>query len=61
MLCLASGRDAEPSAVVLDSRTFRSSPENGTRADYDGAKRKKGPKLNMTVDTLGHLLEQQQF
>jgi transposase len=51
-----AGRAAEPSAVILDSRTLRSSPESGTRAGYDGAKRKKGSKLHMAVDTLGHLL-----
>src|SRR3712207_8945640 len=55
-LRLAAGRDEEPTAAVLDSRTLRSSPESGARAGYDGAKRKKGSKLHMAVDTLGHLL-----
>jgi transposase len=34
------------------------SPESGTpaRSGYDGAKRKKGSKLHIAVDTLGHLL-----
>jgi transposase len=41
---------------TLDSRTLRSSPGSGTRAGYDGAKRKKGSKLHLAVDTLGHLL-----
>jgi transposase len=41
---------------VLDSRTLRSSPDSGARAGYDGSKRKKGSKLHMAVDTLGHLL-----
>ena len=41
---------------VLDSRTLRFTPESGARAGYDGAKRKKGSKLHMAVDTLGHLL-----
>jgi transposase len=41
---------------VLDSRTLRSTPENGARAGYHGAKRKMGSKLHMAVDTLGHLL-----
>ena len=31
-------------------------PESGPRAGYDGAKRKKGSKLHLAVDTLGHLL-----
>ena len=56
VLRLADGRAAEPSAVVMDSRTLRSTPESGERAGYDGAKRKKGTKLHMAVDTLGHLL-----
>ena len=29
----------QPSAMVLDSRTLRSTPESGARAGYDGAKR----------------------
>jgi|GEM_PF-5643842 len=31
-------------------------PENGGRAAYDGANRRKGAKVHMTVDTLGYLL-----
>ncbi len=56
VLRMAAGRDAEPSAAVLDSRTLRSTPESGQRAGYDGHKRKKGSKLHMAVDTLGHLI-----
>ncbi len=56
VLRLAAGRTEEPSAAVLDSRTLRSTPESGARAGYDGAKRKKGSKLHLAVDTLGHLL-----
>lgn len=56
VLRLASGRAAEPSAAIIDSRTLRSTPESGERAGYDGGKRKKGSKLHMAVDTLGHLL-----
>jgi transposase len=51
-----AGRDAQPSAVVLDSRTMQSTPESGARAGYDGAKRRKGAKVHAAVDTLGHLL-----
>lgn len=50
------GRNAQPSAVVLDSRTMQSTPESGARAGYDGAKRRKGSKVHAAVDTLGHLL-----
>ena len=56
VLRLAAGRTAEPSAAILDSRTLRSTPESGERAGYDGAKRKRGSKLHLAVDTLGHLL-----
>src|SRR5215831_1270868 len=56
VLRLAAGRAAEPSAAIIDSRTLRSTPESGQRAGYDGAKRKRGSKLHMAVDTLGHLL-----
>src|ERR1700712_3969749 len=54
ILGMASGREPEPSAAILDSRTLRSSPESGERAGYDGAKRKKGSKVHLAVDTLGH-------
>ena len=56
VLRVAAGRTPEPGAAILDSRTLRSSPESGERAGYDGAKRKKGSKLHLAVDTLGHLL-----
>ena len=56
VLRLAAGRPAEPTAAIIDSRTLRSTPESGSRAGYDGAKRKRGSKLHMAVDTLGHLL-----
>jgi transposase len=56
LLRLAEGRAPDPRAVVFDSRTLRSTPESGARAGYDGAKRKKGSKVHLAVDTLGHLL-----
>lgn len=56
LLRIAAGRGAQPTAVVLDSRTLQSSPESGARAGYDGAKRRRGSKVHMAVDTLGHLL-----
>lgn len=51
-----AGRRAQPTAMVLDSRTLQSTPESGARAGYDGAKRRKGSKVHAAVDTLGHLL-----
>jgi transposase len=56
LLRLAEGRPANPSAVILDSRTLQSTPESGARATWDGAKRKRGSKVHLAVDTLGHLL-----
>jgi transposase len=56
MLRLAQGRNAQPSAAIFDGRTLQSTPESGQRAGYDGHKRKKGSKVHMAVDTLGHLL-----
>ena len=35
---------------------MQSTPESGTRAGYDGAKRRKGSKIHAAVDTLGNLL-----
>ena len=49
-------RAEQPTAAVLDGRTLQSSPESGARAGYDGYKRKKGSKVHIAVDTLGHLL-----
>ncbi len=56
LLRLAEGRNEQPSAAIFDSRTLQSSPESGARAGYDGAKRRKGSKMHMAVDTLGNLL-----
>ncbi len=50
------GRDPDPSAVVFDSTTRQSTPESGARAGYDGYKRRKGSKVHIAVDTLGHLV-----
>lgn len=54
----AAGKNAQPSAAILDGRTNQSTPESGgeDRAGYDGAKRKNGSKTHMAVDTLGYLL-----
>jgi transposase len=51
-----AGRKLQPAAMILDSRTLRSTPELGARVDYDGAKRRKGSKVHAADDTLGRLL-----
>ena len=49
-------RQAVSLRSALDGRTLQSTRESGTRAGYDGYKRKKGSKVHIAVDTLGHLL-----
>jgi transposase len=56
ILRLVAGREAQPTAAILDARTLQSTPESGGRAGYDGAKTRKGSKVHVAVDTLGHLL-----
>jgi transposase len=56
ILRLAVGREPTPTAIVLDGRTLQSTPESGGRAGYDGAKKRKGSKVHLAVDTLGYLL-----
>jgi len=56
ILRLALERKADPTAVILDSRTLQSTPESGARAGFDGHKKRKGSKVHIAVDTLGHLL-----
>lgn len=53
---LREQRNAQPSAVIIVSRTVQSTPESGVRAGYDGHKRRKGSKVHIAVDTLGHPL-----
>lgn len=56
VLRIADGRKESPTAAIIDSKTLQSTPESGARAGYDGAKRRKGSKVHLAVDTLGHLL-----
>lgn len=52
----AAGREPEPSAVIIDGKTLRGTPESGHRAGYDGHKRTNGTKIHAAVDTLGYLM-----
>jgi transposase len=56
LLRRAAERPEPPTAAILDARTMQSTPESGARAGYDGHKRRKGSKVHVAVDTLGHLL-----
>jgi hypothetical protein len=44
------------SPLMRRTTSMASGDKERPRAEYDGAKRNRGPKLNMAVDTLGHLL-----
>jgi transposase len=48
-------KDCRPTAAVLDSQTVRSAPHGGT-VGYDAAKKTKGRKRFLLVDTLGLVL-----
>src|SRR3954453_18177070 len=56
ILRMVAEREAQPPAGGLGGRTVQSTPESGGRAGYDGYKRRKGSKVHIAVDTLGHLL-----
>ncbi|MBZ9752231.1 IS5 family transposase [Deinococcus sp. HMF7604] len=57
LLCrVEKGRHGEPTAIIIDSRTLHSTPESGHRTGVDGAKKRKGTKVHLAVDTLGHFL-----
>jgi transposase len=56
MLRWSAGRADQPTAVIIDSATRQSTPESGHWAGYDGYKRRKGSKIHLAVDTLGHPL-----
>ncbi len=56
ILRLVVERPEQPTATVLDARTLQGSIESGPCSGYDGHKKRKGAKVHLAVDTLGHLL-----
>ena len=53
---LARRARRRPHAVILDSRTRPEHPGERGRGGSDGHKKRKGSKVHLAVDTLGHLL-----
>lgn len=51
-----AGREAQPSASVIDSQTVKTT-ERGGEHGYDGGKKLSGRKRHILVDTLGLLLK----
>ena len=52
----AAGRQAQPSAAILDSQSVKTSAVGGLRG-FDGAKKVNGRKRHLLVDTLGLVLK----
>jgi putative transposase len=50
------GREAEPSAAIIDSQSVKTSAVRGDERGYDGAKKVQGRKRHLLVDTVGLLL-----
>ncbi len=53
---LRLGREAEPSAAIIDSQSIKTGPVRGGEKGYDAGKKIWGRKRHVLVDTLGHLL-----
>lgn len=56
LIRLGKGKSIAPTAAIFDSRTVQGAIESGSRAGYEGHKKRKGSKLHLAVDTLGEFL-----
>ena len=56
ILRLLAERPEQPTAAVLDARTLQGSIESGPRPGCGGHKKRKGAKVHLAADPLGHLL-----
>ncbi|WP_242470528.1 IS5 family transposase [Thiococcus pfennigii] len=47
------GRRPDPSAAIIDSQSFKGTPESAEESGFDGGKLVKGRKRHIVVDTIG--------